>query len=572
MAQSQIGHSSSTSTVQDTLPNDRSERKAGRGESPSSECVDNLSSCTQTKTLKSSLYSSLPPGHIRILRLQPARSLTAPLVGTLEVVQLEGDVQYEALSYTWGTTFGQPDEDATEGHKTMLERAFLTQPSESGKICLHGITISTTVNLSLALRRLRYSDESRTLWIDAVCIDQDDLMERSAQVVQMAQIFTRASRVVIWIGEDSIYGDGQTFFRCCRKYEKIMESKWSRTWRRWASQVSSKTWTFISHNIEEEYRLRPVDALITFCIRQELMAPLLSLRPKYQCEQLDSFTSRRYFTRRWCVQEVAFAKQAIVKCGALELAWSTFSAVSGGLKRLHWTTLSALTELTKLPDDTAALLIRFSGHLCSDERDRIYAIAKLLQLCEDCPTLVIDYTMDWPTMCIHFARDYVTLNGYTAAWNILKMAQQRCDPWPKDNRLPEWVPSWVPSWAHSLQLNSDRVSRHNGIYAEQQCRAAGRNITVTCDDRKLEIDLLYRGQVGGYADERNGFMSDDCGFGLPPEYRLIHSFPGPVVLILVLRQCVGQPMAFQIKGHVLEGLWQACCDVAEEEMRRITIV
>ncbi|CAK1367696.1 hypothetical protein CB0940_11538 [Cercospora beticola] len=557
------------STIQYALPNDCLEQSTDREDNRPSGSIDDSSSCTHTKTPNSSLYASLPPGHIRVLRLQPARSLTAALVGTLEVVQLAGEVQYEALSYTWGTTFGETVEDSTARHKAKHDRAFLTQPSEPGKIGLHGLTISTTANLGLALRRLRQPDEVRVLWIDAICINQDDLSERSAQVVQMAEIFTRASRVVVWIGEDSIYRDGQAFFRCCRKYEMIMKSRWSRTWRKSALRVTSTTWKVINHNFHENMP-HLLDSVVTFGINQDHRAPLLSWRPKYQNELLDLFMSRRYFTRRWCVQEVAFATNATVQCGALELPWPTFSAVAGGVNRLRYTTLSALTELTDFSKDAASLLIRFSGHQCADDRDRIYAIAKLLQLCEDCPPFVIDYGLDWPTVCTHFARDYVMLNGYTAAWNILKLAQKRCDPWPEDVRLPDWVPSWVPSWAYSLQFYSSGISRTDAVSSEQQCRAAGRNLAVTCDDHKMEIDLLYRGRVGGYADEQNQLTSDDCGYGLPPEYRSI--IESPENMILVFRRCVEQPMVFQIKGYVREGQWESFCDIGEEEMHSITIV
>ena len=65
---------------------------------------------------------------------------------------------YEALSYTWGTNL-----------KTHVIRI--------GKEAQ-----TVTENLSLALKALRYPDKKRTLWVDALCINQDDILERNQQV------------------------------------------------------------------------------------------------------------------------------------------------------------------------------------------------------------------------------------------------------------------------------------------------------------------------------------------------------------------------------------------------------
>lgn len=58
----------------------------------------------------------------------------------------------------------------------------------------------------LALRRLRYEDTTRVLWIDAICINQDDLIERSQQVALMDKIYKRGRRNLTWLGK----ADGST--------------------------------------------------------------------------------------------------------------------------------------------------------------------------------------------------------------------------------------------------------------------------------------------------------------------------------------------------------------------------
>jgi Heterokaryon incompatibility protein (HET) len=88
---------------------------------------------------------------------------------------------YEALSYPWG--------DPT------LESEFLLNGS------LHRITH----NLERALRSLRHRSDgpARTLWVDAICIDQSQVFERNHQLAQMGEIYAAAHRVIIWLGEAS---------------------------------------------------------------------------------------------------------------------------------------------------------------------------------------------------------------------------------------------------------------------------------------------------------------------------------------------------------------------------------
>jgi hypothetical protein len=84
---------------------------------------------------------------------------------------------FEALSYTWG------------------------DPSATVPIQVNGAELQITLNLFLALKRLRKEREERVLWVDAICIDQGNLTERAEQVPRMRSIFQRAERVVVWLGE-----------------------------------------------------------------------------------------------------------------------------------------------------------------------------------------------------------------------------------------------------------------------------------------------------------------------------------------------------------------------------------
>ena len=84
-------------------------------------------------------------------------------------------VSYEALSYTWG------DLDQLY-HITINDQIF-----------------PVTRNVLEALFSLRDRSSSRTLWIDAICINQVAVIEKGRQIRQMHRIYAIASRVVVWL-------------------------------------------------------------------------------------------------------------------------------------------------------------------------------------------------------------------------------------------------------------------------------------------------------------------------------------------------------------------------------------
>ncbi|KAF2269172.1 heterokaryon incompatibility, partial [Lojkania enalia] len=86
---------------------------------------------------------------------------------------------YEALSYTWG---GQG----------------LTEP-----IFCNGKSLLITKNLHSALLKLRLRQESRLLWVDAICINQLDLNEKNKQIPLMMDIYKLAARVIVWLGSEA---------------------------------------------------------------------------------------------------------------------------------------------------------------------------------------------------------------------------------------------------------------------------------------------------------------------------------------------------------------------------------
>ena len=116
---------------------------------------------------------------IRLFHLEPSENIHDQAEGFLEIVSLDDDPRYEALSYTWGYS------------------------KITGTIKLHKIQWEVTTNLEAGLRHLRGDVEEKVLWIDAICIDQGSNEEKNYQVPLMRTIYANASIVRVWLGEST---------------------------------------------------------------------------------------------------------------------------------------------------------------------------------------------------------------------------------------------------------------------------------------------------------------------------------------------------------------------------------
>jgi hypothetical protein len=91
-------------------------------------------------------------------------------------ISLSDDVYYEAVSYAWG------------------------DPNNLRTITLAGFDRLVTKNLEIALQHLRYRHGVRRLWVDALCINQQNNEERLHQVNLMRFVYQTAGRVLVWLG------------------------------------------------------------------------------------------------------------------------------------------------------------------------------------------------------------------------------------------------------------------------------------------------------------------------------------------------------------------------------------
>lgn len=114
--------------------------------------------------------------HVRLLTLSPGPP-GSPIRCELMTANLANSPPFEALSYVWG--------DA----------------SVIKQVLLCGKPFSITTNLHSALRHLRYPDRPRSLWVDAICINQNDDEEKESQVASMPKIYAAASNLLCGWGK-----------------------------------------------------------------------------------------------------------------------------------------------------------------------------------------------------------------------------------------------------------------------------------------------------------------------------------------------------------------------------------
>ena len=127
---------------------------------------------------------------LRLLTLYPGVH-DAVIECDLHVASLEDKPGYDALSYTWGNS------------------------ANGGAVRIADRLLSTTDNLCSALRHLRYPDKTRIIWADALCINQNDVEEKTKQVQIMGRIYTECAQCLIWLGEIPKSINGNSSFSLC---------------------------------------------------------------------------------------------------------------------------------------------------------------------------------------------------------------------------------------------------------------------------------------------------------------------------------------------------------------------
>jgi hypothetical protein len=140
-----------------------------------------------SSNLSSYEYSPLPgPECIQLLRIHAYKfgRRLSNIYGSPRIYSLANAPKYTTLAYSWGRN--------KDGDASLCRR-----------LILDGCLLNITENLyDFLVQMLHVPGSADLLWIDAVCINQNNNTERNAQVSLMAHIYTMASDLIIWLGED----------------------------------------------------------------------------------------------------------------------------------------------------------------------------------------------------------------------------------------------------------------------------------------------------------------------------------------------------------------------------------
>ncbi|KAH7067128.1 heterokaryon incompatibility protein-domain-containing protein [Paraphoma chrysanthemicola] len=352
------------------------------------------------------MYRALEtPTTIRLLDLHPGREADS-ISCSLRHCDLDDDPDYEAISYVWG------------------------EPVFSVDIECDGQAVYITPGLQQVLKRVRLVDAKRTIWADGLCINQKDDTERSTQVQLMRQIYSNASRVLVWLGPDTNSAAADAFSLC--------------------RAVSDAFVTDILSNPERSDEL-------------------LIAADDTRWPSLQSLVGCPWWTRVWVLQELRLARVASILWGPEEIDWShiqhtskhlgciVFPRYPTGVSPLQFTLVNFFvsghageivrTETVDRHNDYSIItLLRGGTKLsCSDDRDRIYGI---LGVTDERGQIVPDYTKTVSEVYWDFA--IWLLRGATSERNThLKLGELFAHV-KHERVLHKWtpisLPSWVPRW------------------------------------------------------------------------------------------------------------------------------
>jgi hypothetical protein len=245
----------------------------------------------------------------------------------------EGDPRYTALSYVWG--------DHTD--------------TITIQVCGKELSVTRNLFKFLECHRdtfLRNRSTEPLFWIDAICIDQSNIGERSRQVEYMAEVYKKAQNVLIWLGEEN--EDTSIAFETARKWNKDYQ------FTEQERQACSKTF------------------------------------------------EGGWWRRLWVVQEAVHARSLLMRCGTLELSWESFDEgirLTEGLFFYVGMVVDFRRDFQENCFDAISLLEDFGLRECYDPRDVIFAARSIIPALM---SVVPDYSLSTADVFISATRAIIS--------------------------------------------------------------------------------------------------------------------------------------------------------------------
>lgn len=303
---------------------------------------------------------------VRILVMEPALSAGDPIICSLVNTHLSSAQPFDALSYCWGSG---------------TSKKVLT---------INGRDLLVSSSVVAALRRLRHKEQELAIWVDQICINQRDVDERDEQVRLMAEIYSGATQVHVWLGE----GDVATWTAL-----RIVRDSFNMNYQVCPGGAACKCHG-TTHTLEvEAFKSRHQHDKPSRHLMNEVFLALVKNEQGELADaagavnnlQLTTLMSTLFinpwFRRVWVLQEALLARDAIVHCGEELVPWREVLQISDWLAEIHqpvyhvphitmphvWSTLRPLDgqvqELELLDVFIHGLEMR-----ATDPRDKLFAL------------------------------------------------------------------------------------------------------------------------------------------------------------------------------------------------------
>lgn len=381
--------------------------------------------------------------------------------------------EFEALSYCWGPS--EPREPLiiipAADVSVSPSISSLYQTAQSALLAEETFSISSGPNLASALRHLRFRDKVRRLWVDAICINQNDDDERGVQVARMGNIYRQAATVTVWLGEQT-----EKRLKAFELLEKMGHQ----------IEMSDTTMPAPDADHPEWLKLCPLD--------------------QDSLEALQDFLALPWFSRVWIWQEIVLgSSNAEVWCGQKMVPWYFLrrglvllrethipGSVQEGASLLPWY-LQGLPychpAFGHMVEGPVGLVSSIAKSACTDSRDRLYGVLGLTH-----PGFAERITPDYR---LNTAQVYTSMvDAYIAEWASLEPLKL-CD---LTHRQLEGSPSWVPDLSNLLI----RPTHFTFASGRSKCKAK------ILDDQTLRVLGAASGVVIGVSStELNGIPSTD---------------------------------------------------------------
>lgn len=320
-------------------------------------------------------FERLPQdGHyIRLLRVLPGSEDDEISVALSITKMSEAAGTYDAISYTWGSS------DVLHQIQIYPGAGYVTVRDNIWRFLRH-------------CRSSAIKDRVNLLWIDSICINQQDLLEKSLQVSKMRQVFVKgnASRVLIWLDKlserDTILPDDIALIRqtCQRSSLAGVERN-----RQASSEIFPVT---IITTPEEKATFSRLSSFIT------------------------TLAHHPYWFRLWVVQELHAAQdQFSIIAGDLLVEPDVTYVLGHGLWNLYlrqcarspdpdhqllwtWNILQGM-DTSDGPEQNIELelttaLATYELFNCENRRDRIYGLLGILKADLPAATMTVDYSIE----------------------------------------------------------------------------------------------------------------------------------------------------------------------------------